>query len=164
MKCDCHKCCYLRLKGYSPRHGKCGLEEEPNPEPVCGHERVQEDQYYKVLPYHWQHHDKGGKIYQIVLCKTMARANSEQDANDLVAQLNRAKKLEREVSRLQNTVEQLNSQTLSTETVRQAMIKEVAGLAHCRWSSHRKQIVDFGKAVMRRISAEGYNVHRSDID
>jgi hypothetical protein len=157
MRCCCSKCHFLRERGYDPKHGEKKDPIACEPEPVCdnGVGKIPEGHYYQVQPYRYDlghgSSSRQGTVYQIVLCKTMANSKSEQDADTIVAQLNRARRLERDVKRLKSTVDQLNKCTLSTEDVYQAMVKEVRDLPHCRWSSHRKQIVDFGKGVLRRL-------------
>lgn len=105
---------------------------------------------YKVIPYTYSRGGLGreGVMYQIVQQRFMANAKHERDADFIVEQLNKVRKLERELERVR-------SAATSVEYVRQAMIKEVCALPHHRWSAHRKEIIDFGKSVLRRLGLGG---------
>jgi len=152
LRCHEGKCSLCR------RH-TCICECEELREMSCAekaehHELCNDGHWFKVVPFEFRNGINGGTSYSIVKCKTMATSKDKDNAEEIVRRLNLARKAERDNNRLVAENRRLQSTFRgrhSSEDVRQAVIDEFAVLPHCRWSSHRKQIVDFGRAVLRRL-------------
>lgn len=109
---------------------------------------------YRIKPYNWAHgvHPSGrsGTSYMIEQVRMIATTKCLEDANLIAEALNTQRRLKARVELLEGKL----ISTITPNLVRMAMIEEVSALAHCRWSTHRKQIVDFGKAVLRRLGVD----------
>lgn len=112
----------------------------------CPRCRGEQKHWYRVRPYDWASKpaNRSGTSYSIEQVRMIATSKCLEDANLIVAALNGRKKMEAKIEALEGQL------LVSLPQVRLAMVKEAA--EHYGWlSHHRKQIVEFGNAVLRRL-------------
>ncbi len=114
---------------------------------------------YTVVPYDYSHlAGRKGTVYQIVEQHFLANAKTPEAARHIVDKLNSVRRLERDLSAQQVENGKLRRTSMTPETVRQAVIKEYVSMPHCRWSSNRKAVVDFGKGVLKRLGMTDHGI------